>query len=87
MIVKGKRTEVSHVDVEIDMVQLLKKMHGDSYPAGAEYLSDGFWYKEDGFDYHKREDLYCKMREATPEEIELHNAFATVIKYVKSGVK
>jgi len=83
MIVKGKKTEVRHFDVEIDVVDILMKMLKNSNPIGAEYLRDGVWYKEDGFDFHKREELYCEMREATPQEIEIHNAFTTIINYTK----
>jgi len=83
MKVKGKRTEVSYVDVEIDVIDIFMKMWKDCTPVGAEYLKDGVWYKQGSFDYHKREELYCEMREATPQEIEIHNAFTTIINYTK----
>lgn len=83
MIVKGKRTEVSHVDVEIDISDIISKIRDRCIPSGAEYLSEGKWYKEDFFDYHKRESVYCVMREATEEELELYNAFSVVLKHVR----
>lgn len=83
MIVKGKRTEVSHVDVEINIYDILVNIRDKSTPSGAEYLSEGKWYKEDYFDYHKRETSYCVMREATEEELELYNAFMLVLKHVR----
>jgi hypothetical protein len=84
MIVKGKRTEVSHVDVEIDIFAILENIRDMCIiPHGAEYLSEGKWYKEDFFDYHKRESVYCVMREATEEELELFNAFSVVLKHVR----
>lgn len=83
MIVKGKRTEVSHVDVEIDIYDVLSKIREKYIPSGAEYLSEGKWYKEDFFDYHKRESVYCVMREATEDELEIFNAFSVVLKHVK----
>lgn len=83
MLVKGKRTEVSHVDVEIDIFDVLVNIRDKSKPSGAEFLRDGKWYKEEFFDYHKRESVYYVMREATNEELELYNAFSVVLDYVR----
>lgn len=84
MKTKGRRTIVEHVDVDVDASAVLGKIYSESIPIGFSYISsDGYWYKEDGFDYHKREDLYTKAREATPEELELQKAYRIMLNFVK----
>lgn len=86
MKTKGRRTIVEQVDVDIDAVAFLEKIYHESIPNGLSYLgSDGYWYKEDGFDYHRREDLYAKAREATPEELEFQKAYRVMLKFVEEN--
>jgi hypothetical protein len=85
MIVKGKKVIVEYPEVEINPITVLSEMERDFIPKGLAYLniSDGFWYKETGFDYHKLEELYSKDRKATEEELELHKAFQLVYSKTK----
>lgn len=52
-------------------------------PAKADHISDGYWYIIDFFDYHKREDVYAKDRQATKEEIEIVDAIKLLRKNLK----
>lgn len=84
MKTKGKRTIVDNVDVEIDACEFLGKIYDAWLPVGYSHLgSDGYWYKTDGFDYHKREDLYVKDRKATNEELEFDKAYLIMRNFVK----
>ena len=86
MKTKGRRTIVENLDVEVDVLSFLEKIYDESIPRGLKYLNDnGYWYKVDGYDYHKNEDLYEKDREATQEEIELKKAYYTLRKFVKEN--
>lgn len=86
MKTKGRRTIVENVDVDVDAESFLSSIYNKSIPKTFDYIgSDGHWYRQDGFDYHKREELYTKERLATPEEIEMRNAFKTFSKFVKDN--
>jgi hypothetical protein len=76
MRIKGKRTVVDHVDVEIDAKEFLMLIYQKSLPRGLSHLSDdGYWYRVCGKDYHRNEELYEKDRPATEQEIELKKAY------------
>jgi hypothetical protein len=81
---RGKRTTVDHVDVEIDTDQVLQKIYAHFIPQGMNFINedDGFWYKVDGHDYHRNEELYEKARQATEEELEFHKANRLIRKFV-----
>lgn len=84
MQVQGKRTFTENVTVDVNPSAVLQKVYEKSIPHPYSYLSlDGFWYKESGFDYHKREELYDKGRPATEEEITLDAAFRLVMDFTK----
>ena len=86
MKTKGRRTIEESVDVEIDAGSFLYSIYERSIPKGLDHLSsDGYWYKQDGFDYHKREDLYAKDRKATPKEIEFQKAYRLLYQFVKDN--
>lgn len=82
MIVQGRHrvVEVKTLDVEIDPYNVLHDIYwkATSKPQHAECIKDGFWYVHDYFDYHKREDVSKKDREATEEEIKLFEAYKTL---------
>lgn len=66
MIVKGRRTVVDYINVEVDAREVLMSIYERSLPSGLSHLSDdGFWYKVCSRDYHKNEELYEKDRAAT----------------------
>lgn len=84
MKTKGRRTIIEELDVDIDASTFLGKLYDEWLPIGFDHLgSDGYWYKTDGFDYHKREDLYVKGRKATDEELEFDKAYVIMRKFVK----
>ncbi len=84
MKTKGRRTVIENVDVDVDASAVLDTIYAESIPIGFDYLgSDGYWYKPDGFNYHTREDLYKKDRQATPEEIEFQKAYRIMLNFVK----
>lgn len=84
MIVKGKRTVVDTVDVEVNAREVISKIYSMSVPRGLEYIGDdGFWYKQTGFDYHKREELYDKDRQATEWELEMQKAYRTFVNFMR----
>ena len=86
MMVDGRKTTIENVTVKIDPVDVLRKIYRDSIPSRVEFIGpDGHWYKSDGFDYHKREDLYVKDRVATKEELAMKAAYDTLVKYVKDN--
>ena len=84
MKTKGRRTIIESLDVEVDAVAVLDTIYAESIPIGFDFLgSDGHWYKPDGFNYHNREDLYEKDRQATPEELEFKKAYRLMRNFVK----
>lgn len=84
MIVKGRRTVVDQVDVEVNVREVLSKLYDMASPAGLDYIGDdGFWYKQTGFDYHKREELYGKDRAATEQELEMQRAYRTFTNFIR----
>lgn len=86
MKTEGHRTIIEKVDVDVDAAAFLKKIYSESIPIGFSFIgSDGYWYKQDGFDYHKREDLYEKVREATPDELEFQKSYNILLKFVKDN--
>lgn len=86
MKTKGRRTIEESFDVDVDAREFLRTIYERSIPKGLSYLSsDGYWYREYAFDYHKREELYEKAREATPEEIEFLKAYRMMHEFVKKN--
>jgi hypothetical protein len=86
MRAKGKRIVEETIEVEVDAGSFLRDIYERSIPKGLDHLgSDGYWYKQDGFDYHKREDLYEKVRLATQEEMEFQRAYQTLHKFAKEN--
>lgn len=84
MIVKGTKTVVDYVDVNVDPIEILRKLQMKATPIGLSHIgTDGHWYRIDGYDSHKREDFYEKDRPATEEEIKLDLALDTLISYCK----
>lgn len=84
MIIKGKRTTIDHVDVEVNASAFIEQIYVKSIPIGMSYIgSDGHWYVTDGFDYHKREDLYAKSRAATDDELKLRESYLTLRKFIE----
>lgn len=81
MLVKGKRTVVDYINVEIDPRDVIASIYDQERPAGLSHLSeDGYWYKVCGHDYHKNDELYEKDRPATPQELELQKAYRVFAK-------
>jgi hypothetical protein len=86
MKTKGKRTIEETINVEVDAGSFLRDIYERSIPSGLDHLgSDGYWYKQDGFDYHKREDLYAKARKATSEELEFQKAYHIMYQFAKDN--
>lgn len=86
MRTKGRRVIEETINVEVDVGSFLYDIYERSIPSGLDHLgSDGYWYKKDGFDYHKREDLYEKAREATPEELEFQKAYKIMYQFAKEN--
>lgn len=82
MRVKAKKQSIEYFDVEIDPLVVLEKIYNNTIPKGLSHIDDNYWYKEIGFDYHKREELYQKDRLATEEELELLKAYRTLRKMI-----
>lgn len=86
MKTKGRRVIEERIEVEIDAEDILENIYVKWVPTGLDHVgSDGYWYKKDGFDYHKREDLYAKAREATPEELEFVKSYRLLCRFVKEN--
>jgi hypothetical protein len=86
MKTKGRRIIEENFDVEIDTGSVLRSIYDKSIPQGLDYIgSDGYWYKQDGFDYHKREELYSKDRQATQEELEFQKAYKIMYQFAKDN--
>lgn len=85
MKVKGKRTSVEYHDVEIDPETVLDLIYKQALPDGMDHIriNTGHWYRESGFDYHKREELYTKCHPASKEELEFFKALELVRKKVR----
>lgn len=89
MIVKGKRTTVDTVVVDVNPREVLAKIYDMSIPNGLDNIGDdGFWYKQvwykqDGFDYHKQEELYEKDRAATEQELEMQRAYRIFTNFIR----
>ena len=80
MIIRGQHKEVKCTDVAIEVNPRLVLY--DIYwsllkdkPDKASYIRDGYWYVEDYFDYHKREDVGKKDRAITHEEQQICDAY------------
>ena len=83
MIVKGQHKEVKDTDVAIEVSprQALYDIYWTllkDKPNKASYIRDGYWYVEDYFDYHKREDVEKKDRAITHEEQKIYEAYSTL---------
>ena len=83
MIVKGQHKEVSYTDVaiEVNTRQVLYDIYWSllkDKPNKASYIRDGYWYVEDYFDYHKRENVQEKDRVITQEEQKIYEAYSTL---------
>ena len=83
MIVKGQHKEVNYTDVAIEVSprQVLYDIYWSllkDKPNKASYIRDGYWYVEDYFDYHKRENVEKKDRAITHEEQKIYKAYSTL---------
>ena len=81
VLVKHTVTEVKNLHVEINPKDILHKIYWDSLkdkPKKAEYIRDGYWYVHWFEDYHKGIDVEKKDRQATPEELKIHEAYLTL---------
>lgn len=86
MRTKGRRITEETINVDVDVGEILGNIYDKWVPKGLDHVgSDGHWYKKDGFDYHKREDLYARDREATPEELEFVKAYRLLCRFVKEN--
>ena len=88
MIVKGTKKEVKIdiADVEVSKEEIFQKIWEGCLlerPAKARFIRDGYWYVEYFFDYHKREEVDTKDRQATKEEIDIDNAIKLLRKNLK----
>ena len=79
-----RRTVSETIDnVDVDVSSVLYNIYKSSIPVGLDYLAkDGYWYKQLGYDYHKREEIYTKDRAATDTEKQLKLAYDTLVAYV-----
>ena len=88
MKVTGTRTVVENLKVDVKLSEIFSEIYDKFVPNGLSHLTvengKWFWYKEDGFDYHKREDLYKRVREATPEEVEFIKAYSIIKNFALS---
>ena len=80
MIIRGQHREVNYTDVtiEVNPRQVLYDIYWSllkDKPDKASYIRDGYWYVEDYFDYHKREDVEKKDRAITDEEQKIYDAY------------
>lgn len=83
MIIRGRHKEVTHTNVaiEADPKQILYDIFWSllkDKPDKASYIYDGYWYVDDYFDYHKREDVEKKDRAITHEEQQIYDAYNTL---------
>ena len=84
MKVKGLQVIKENIEVNIDPRHVINELVRDYFenkkPSSKSYINekDGFWYEYDSFDYHKREDIYVKSREATKEELEFMKAVSVI---------
>ena len=83
MIVKGQYKELKYTNVAIKISP--KQVLYDIYwsllkdkPNKASYIRDGYWYVEDYFDYHKRENVEEKDRAVTDAEQKIYEAYSTL---------
>lgn len=88
MIIKGvnKKTVLSDVEIEVEPKELLHRIHWQAQkdkPAKASYIANEKWYVEDGFNYHKREELTREDRPLTDEELEIFEAFKVLLEAIK----
>jgi hypothetical protein len=84
MKVKGKRTTVENVDVEVDILNVLGQIYSAWLPKGMDHVSKGNWYREDGFNYHTRDECYAQDRPVTEEEQKFIDSYRTIIEFVKN---
>ncbi len=86
MKTKGRRIIEETIDVEVDTVSFLRDIYDRWIPPGLDHIgSDGYWYEKCEFDYHKLEDLYARVREATPEELEFQKAYKIMYQFTKEN--
>lgn len=88
MNIKGvnKQVILTNVEIEVDPKEVLCKIHWQAQkhkPAKASHIANGKWYVENGFDYHKREELTKEDRPLTSEELEIFEAFEVLKKAIK----
>jgi hypothetical protein len=80
--VNGTRTTHETITVDIDPKEFLTKIYHRSIPLGLDHInmSDKHWYKVDGHDYHKNEELYAKDRPATELELVEKESYHTLMR-------
>lgn len=88
MRVNGKKITTENIQVEINASEVLSNLYKSTIPSELSFIgTDGFWYVSDGYDYHKREDLYEKVRHATTEELELQKAYKLFLSIAEGNYK
>lgn len=82
MQVNGTRTTYETITVDIDPREFLTKIYERSIPSGLDHINtgDGHWYRVDGHDYHKNEELYAKDRAATDLELAEKESYHTLMR-------
>lgn len=82
MQINGTRTIRETIAVDIDPREFLTKIYERSIPSGLDHINtrDNHWYKVDGRDYHKNEELYAKDRPATELELAEKESYHTLMR-------
>lgn len=82
MQIDGKRVIHETIIVDIDPKEFLTKIYKRSIPSGLGHINmrDKHWYKVDGHDYHKNEELYKKVRPATELELAEKESYHTLMR-------
>lgn len=82
MQMNGTRTTRETITVDIDPKEFLTKIYQRSVPPGLHHINtnDNHWYKVDGRDYHKNEELYAKDRPATELELAEKESYHTLMR-------
>lgn len=90
MQMNGTRTTRETITIDIDPREFLTKIYQRSIPSGLDHINtrDGHWYRVDGHDYHKNEELYEKDRAATEVELAEKESYHTLMRLLaKLGSK
>ena len=87
MMIKGKKTEVSYVDVEINPMEVFLQVYDASLPSGADHLDPrtNAWMKYDYTHPHNGDDYYKPLRQATDEEVYTEACFREVRRHFEKA--